>query len=157
MSFVLNEAGEFSYTNGITCEDAPANITYNGNWTVGGNLVIGSGATNLFQITTHGAVTQASSITTAVTCNATAGVITTVSSSLSAGSTTSFTVNNSVVASTSMIYVCLNGYSGTIGTNGFPNIFVNTIASGSFVIDITNTAGSNALSGTLTIAFLVIN
>jgi|688.fasta_scaffold739675_2 hypothetical protein len=52
---------------------------------------------------TKGAVTQETAVTTAVTVNASAGVITTVAATTAAGSNFAFTVNNSKVATDSVI------------------------------------------------------
>ena len=94
-------------------------------------------------------VTQATSITTAVTLNALCGSVTTVSSTLAGAGTTAFTVNNSLVKTTSKVFVSLV-YNGT----GIPVVTVQSIANGSFVVEINN-AAATALNSTLTINFLV--
>jgi hypothetical protein len=122
----------------------------------GGNLILGTTATA--KITPYKAtVTQTTSITTAVTINSSVGIITTVSASTAAASAATFTVNNSQVAASSVVLVTLVAYSGTLGTNGFPVINVNSIGSGSFNIQIANVHASNSLSGTLQIGFMVLS
>lgn len=95
-------------------------------------------------------VTQATNITTAVTLNALCGSVTTVSSILPGAGTTAFTVNNSLVKTTSKVFVSLV-YNGT----GIPVVTVQSIANGSFVVEINNAAAATALNSTLTINFLV--
>lgn len=101
-------------------------------------------------------VTQATSVTTAVTINAVSGVITTFSQSAAADATVSFTVNNSTVESTDKILATITNYAGAYSTNGIPIVSVGTIASGSFVINVSNVHASNALSGALKISFVVL-
>lgn len=101
-------------------------------------------------------VTQATSITTGVTVNAHAGIITTVSSTLAAEATAEFTVTNSKVLAGSAVLVSIVDYSGTYGTNGIPVVSVDSIAAGSFKIDLSNVHGTNALAGVVKISFLVV-
>lgn len=95
-------------------------------------------------------VTQATSITTAVTLDALCGSVTTVSSTLAGAATTAFTVNNSLVKTTSKVFVSLV-YNGT----GIPVVTVQSVANGNFVVEINNAAASTALNSTLTINFLI--
>jgi hypothetical protein len=105
-----------------------------------------------------GTVTQATSNSTAVTCHAFSGLITTSAATLAAASSVAFTVNNNKVTSTSRVYVSIDNFAGTYGTNGFPTVAVGTIANNSFVININNVHASNALgTNALKIAFLVVN
>lgn len=103
-----------------------------------------------------GTVTQATSITTGVTLNKPAGVITTQSASAAADAAHTFTVTNSFVATDSVILANICDYAGTIATNGNPNVIVDNITAGTFDIIITNTHGTNALSGALKIAFTIL-
>jgi hypothetical protein len=81
------------------------------------------------------AVTQATNRTTGVTINAVCGAITLVSA---AGSATpaSFTVTNSAVAATDVIYVCQKS-----GTDKY-EVFVTAVAAGSFQITSFTTGGT---------------
>ena len=101
-------------------------------------------------------VTQATSVTTAVTINAVSGVITTFSQSAATGVTVAFTVNNSTVEATDKILATITNYAGTYSTNGIPVIAVGKVASGSFVINVSNVHAANALSGALKISFVVL-
>lgn len=103
-----------------------------------------------------GAVTQATSITTAVTLNKPAGVITTVSAAGAAGSSNAFTVNNSFVNANSVVQAWIIDYAGTFTTNGLPIVSVDTRASGSFQIVLSNAHGTNALSGVVKIGFAIL-
>ena len=96
-------------------------------------------------------VTQATSITTAVTLNALVGSVTTVSSTLAGAGTTAFTVNNTTVKSTSKVFVSLV-YSGA----GIPVVTVQSVANGSFVVEINNAAAATALNAVLTINFIIL-
>lgn len=102
-----------------------------------------------------GAVTQITSITTAVILNAASGAVTTVSAPTAAQAVSTFTVTNSACASTSVVVASLGAYSGTFGTNGTPIVTTNTVAAGSFKVTIYNAHAANALAGTLQINFLV--
>lgn len=108
-------------------------------------------AVNLTQPTNQ-TVTQATSITTAVTLNYVNGVITTVSATTAGAATSTFTVNNSKVLSTSIVNASIIGYSGTFTTNGLPVVAVSAVANGSFKINIMNCHATNALAGTLKIS-----
>lgn len=101
---------------------------------------------------TNQTVTQATSITTAVTLNYINGVITTVSATTAGAATSTFTVNNSKVLSTSIVNASIIGYSGTFTTNGLPVVAVSAVTNGSFKINIMNCHATNALAGTLKIS-----
>ena len=90
------------------------------------------------------AVTQATSITTGVTCNADSGVITTVSQTVAGGAEASFTVTNDKVAATDTVGVSIKTH--TSAGLFFPA--VTTVAAGSFRISLANldaAAGNNVL------------
>ena len=106
-------------------------------------------------LVTKGAVTQGTSITTAVSLNKAAGVITTQAASAAAGAVQAFTFSNQYINADSVVIVSVVDYAGTITTNGLPFVTVDSIAAGSCVIRVCNAHGTNALSGALQIAFLV--
>jgi hypothetical protein len=103
-----------------------------------------------------GTVTQATSVTTGVTLNASSGVITTFTQSAAAGATSTFTVTNSCCLATSVPLLTILNYAGTYGTNGLPQVTVSAVSAGSFAITIVNCAPTNALSGALKIGFAVV-
>lgn len=101
------------------------------------------------------AVTQGTSIVTAVVVNNKSGIITTVSTTLTALTATSFTLTNSVITSGKAVNVFLMGYSGTLITNGVPYVFASAITAGSCTINLVNINALNALNGTVKIGFEV--
>jgi hypothetical protein len=118
------------------------------------SIVDGLGSTNVV-LSGQGAVTQLTSITTAVTLNNPSGVITTVSSTLAAVTATSFTLTNSFITANSIVVASIANYAGTYITNGIPIINISSIAAGSCSIELVNVHASNSLSGVLKITFLV--
>lgn len=90
------------------------------------------------------AVTQATSITTGVTCNAYSGVITTVSQTVAGGAEASFTVTNDKVAATDTVSVAIKTHTSA----GLFFAAVTQVAEGSFRISLANldaAAGNNVL------------
>lgn len=98
----------------------------------------------------NNAVTQQTTIYTAVTLNQPRGVITTqnVSTGASFGATGThnvFTVNNTSCKADSVVSAEILNYSGTIGSNGIPILQVSDIQDNSFKLNLTN-AGTTALT-----------
>ncbi|MEK9152423.1 MAG: hypothetical protein AAB692_03590, partial [Patescibacteria group bacterium] len=152
--------GTISTANSITTSN---NISTTGTGTVtsAGLLTASSGLT----VTAPGAVnlgravvTQLTSNTTGVTINAASGVITPFGTYTTAARTADagYTVTNSAVAATSVVIARVTDYSGTYGSAGIPDVIVDTVAAGSFHIRVTNVDGTNALNGTIKIAFTVL-
>jgi len=98
----------------------------------------------------RGTVTQATSITTAVTLNKRSGIVTTVSSTLAANAEAEFTVNNSFVESDSVIIL-----TGLYDGNSHVSLNVKSVADGSFVVVLANSGGA-ALNATVGVQFLVL-
>lgn len=98
----------------------------------------------------RGTVTQATSITTAVTLNKRSGIVTTVSSTLAANAEAEFTVNNSFVESDSVIIL-----TGLYNGNSHVSLNVKSVADGSFVVVLANSGGA-ALNATVGVQFLVL-
>lgn len=96
------------------------------------------------------AVTQATNRTTGVTINAICGKITTDATSLAAEAAAEFTVTNSTVAIGDVVVVAIQ--SGTNGGN--TEVFVSTVAAGSFKIKVAN---NNAAAGTAETGAIIIN
>ena len=142
------------FTDDVTneCTNIPVNVMTPGATVSGGTLsVTAPAAVNLGDAT----IAQGTNITTAVTINAASGVITTQSASAAAVSAQSFTVNNSAVSAASSVVITGGDYSGTLGTNGSPIFYVNSITGGSFQITIYNAHATAALAGTFKIKFVV--
>ncbi len=98
------------------------------------------------------AVTQATSITTGVTCNSLTGVITTVSQTVAAGAEAEFTVSNSLVEATDIPVVAIKTHTSA----GEFIAAVSAVAAGSFKIRLTNLHASTAGNNVLVINFAVI-
>lgn len=98
------------------------------------------------------AVTQETSTTTTVVCNAYSGAITTFSQAGGGGSEAEFTVTNSKVAATDIVIACIKTHTsaGSYVAN------VSTVANGSFKIQLTNLHGSNSGNDVLVINFIVL-
>lgn len=101
-----------------------------------------------------GSITQATSRTTGVTLNNLAGQITTNNASLAAEAAAEFTVTNSQVALNDVVLLSIQ--SGTNGGN--TEVYVSTVAAGSFNIKIANNnpAAGTAETGAIIINFAVI-
>ena len=99
-----------------------------------------------------GTVTQASSITTAVTLNKVVGEVVTVSSTLAAAAEATFTVTNSAVGANDAVIAWIKSTSSA----GTPVVFVTAVAAGSFALTLSNLHASSALNNTLTIGFMVL-
>lgn len=98
------------------------------------------------------AVTQASSITTGVTCSAYSGVITTVSQTVAAGDEAEFTVTNTLVKATDVVVACIKTHTSA----GSFIVATSAVADGSFKLHLTNLHASNAGNNVLVINFIVL-
>jgi len=98
------------------------------------------------------AVTQATSITTGVTCSAYSGVITTVSQTVAAGAEAEFTVTNTNVAATDVVVACIKTHTSA----GEFIVGVSAVAAGSFKLRLTNLHASTAGNNVLVINFIVL-
>ncbi len=111
----------------------------------------GNGNVTIDANTEKGAITQATSITTAVELNKTAGVITTVSSTIAAGASAVFTVNNSNVTADSVITV-----TGVNTGNGILFAKLNAApGTGSFVVKLMNIHATAAFNSALIVNFRI--
>ena len=118
-----------------------------------GDLLIGDGGgTGLWVELSAGAVTQLTSITTAVTVSTVTGTITTVSSNLAAAAETKFQVNNTLVEAGDVVSVSIQSTASA----GTPMVFVSAVAAGIFGITISNLHAADALNNTLIIGFAIV-
>lgn len=100
----------------------------------------------------QGAVTQATSKSTAVTLNKSAGQITMNAEALATVTTVSFTLNNNVIGAKDTMVVCIS--SGA--TTGAYLVYVSNLTAGAAVISLRNfTAGT--LSEAVVINFAIIH
>lgn len=98
------------------------------------------------------AVTQATNISTAVTCDALSGVVTTVSQTIAAAAEGEFQVNNAKVKATDVVAVCIKTHTSA----GTFLAAVSAVADGSFKIRLTNLHASAAGDNVLVINFIVL-
>lgn len=98
------------------------------------------------------AVTQASSITTGVTCNAYSGVITTVSQTIANSSEADFVVTNDKIAATDIVVACIKTHTSA----GTFAVTVAAVAAGSFTLRLTNLHASASGDNVLVINFIVL-
>lgn len=98
------------------------------------------------------AVTQITSITTGVTCNAYSGVVTTVSQTVAAGAEAEFTVTNSKVAATDVVVACIKTHTSA----GTFAVDISAVAAGSFKLRLTNLDAAAAGNNVLVINFMVL-
>jgi len=128
-----------------------ADNSYNGKkiYNKSDEMVVAAGGKITFEGQT--AVTQLTSITTGVTCNAMTGVITTVSQTVAAGAEAEFTVTNSQVAATDVVVACIKTHTSA----GLFDVAVSAVAAGSFKLRLTNLDAAAAGNNVLVINFLV--
>lgn len=100
-----------------------------------------------------GAVTQGTSVSTAVTLNYASGVISCFTSTAAAGVIASFTLNNSLIVAASRVVCSVTNYSGT---TGIPYVFSAPIAAGSCTIHVANAATAAALNGVVSVFFQLV-
>lgn len=98
------------------------------------------------------AVTQATSITTGVTCNALSGVITTVSQTVAAAAEADFVVTNSKVAATDVVVACIKTHTSA----GTFQVTVAAVAAGQFTLRLANLHALTAGDNVLVINFIVL-
>lgn len=98
------------------------------------------------------AVTQGTSVTTGVTCNALSGVITTFAQSAAAGGEVEFTVTNNKVAATDVVVASIKTHTSA----GSFTVHTTATADGSFKLMLTNLHASTAGNGVLIINFIVL-
>jgi len=114
-------------------------------------LLAGAGNAVGYSTGSGGTVTQATDKSTGVTLNNRCGQITMNSASLSAAAEVSFTLTNSTIAATDVVYVCIA--SGA--TAGAYNVQVDAVAAGSCRISVGNMS-SGSLGEAIVLNFVVI-
>lgn len=103
------------------------------------------------------AVTQITSATTGVTANAPSVVITTVSLTNAVNTDIAFVLTDSAIEANSDIQATVDGYSGTVVTNGMPYAYITGISAGSCTVHVCNVHPANALSGTVKVGVNAVN
>lgn len=136
----FSPSSQADFTSGVTFGSS---VRAYASTTLGGGLGYATGA--------GGSVTQATSKSTGVTCNAYCGTITMNDASLNDATSVAFTLTNSAIAATDLIV--LNIRSGA--TSGGYLYGVQSVSAGSCSIVIRNVSGG-ALGEALVLGFLVI-
>jgi len=101
----------------------------------------------------HGAVTQATSKSTAVTLDKSAGRITMNNASLATSTNATFTLNNSIIGANDAVILTISGGQTTPGSY---NVFANSLTAGSVSITLRNISGGS-LSEAVVINFAIIH
>jgi len=101
----------------------------------------------------QGAVTQATSKSTAVTLNTSAGRITMNNASLATATNATFTLNNSTISANDAVILTISGGQATPGSY---NVFANSLSAGSVSITLRNISGGS-LSEAVVINFAIIH
>ena len=162
-------AGIISIIDNLTTEDIPesglTNLYFSNTRVMS---AISSGITTSYLNTTDltvsgnlsrtvSTVTQITSIATSVTINSLNGLITTVQMTLAALSGTEFTVSNNTVSVGDLVFIQINGKSGTPQSGLLiPMLSVYAVANGSFNIILRNFDTTTDCTGVYDIAFQII-
>jgi len=101
----------------------------------------------------QGAVTQATSKSTAVTLNKSSGVITMNNASLATATNATFTLNNNLISANDTVLLTISGGQATPGSY---NVFANALAAGSVSITLRNISGG-PLSEAILINFALLH
>lgn len=119
-----------------------------------GDVTVGALTVSSLSTSASGAVTQTTSLSTGVTLNAIGGTITLYTAAIVADTNTQFVVTNSLVSSTSVIFLSREFQSNTAANNGV-HVSIASVADGNFTINITHTGNQNAAAITRKIHFFV--
>ena len=128
----------------------PIGVAYTDQDIVGADNILSSGSLG-YTADAQGAVTQATSKSTAVTLNKSAGQITMNNAALSGATNVTFTLNNSLISANDILI--LNVTSGTAGSY---NCFVSGLGAGTASITLRNISGGS-LSEAVVINFALIH
>lgn len=135
---------------------AAATDILQGNLSVASGNVIVNSATNTLVYAGSGTVSQGTSNTTAVTLDTHSGTIT-MFVAVPASASQTFTVNNSVVAATSLIFLQLEGAVGITSNDIVLKVVLASKGAGSFDITVINNDGAQPTAGRPIISFFVVN
>lgn len=111
---------------------------------------------NAFLQQTVGTLSVAGASSANNICNGSAVAITITGLSNATGVNVATLIKNNYVTNNSNIIATIDGYTGTVVTNGIPIVFVTGISLGQFTINITN-VGVNNLSGSVIVFCEIIN
>jgi len=129
----------------------PIGVAYTDQDIIGSDYILANGQLG-YTTAAQGAVTQATSKSTAVTLNTSAGQITMNNAALASVTNVTFTLNNSLISSNDILI--LNVSSGA--TSGAYNCWVSGLGAGSATITVRNISGGS-LSEAVVINFALIH
>jgi hypothetical protein len=136
----------------MTSYTKPIGVAYEDQNIVGSDRVLSDSELG-YTAAAQGAVTQATSKSTAVTLNKPAGRITMNNAALGATTSVSFTLNNSFISANDVLIVTL---SGGIASDATYNCWVNSLSAGSASITLRNVS-AGSLSEAVIINFALIH
>ena len=108
---------------------------------ISGSDVIESSGTLGYTIAAQGAVTQATSKSTAVTLNKSAGRITMNNAALAGNTAVSFTLNNSFISANDIVILTISG--GAVADPTAYTVYVSGMTTGSTIITLRNLTGTS--------------
>jgi len=106
-----------------------------------------------YSVAGQGAVTQATSKSTAVTLNKSAGRITMNNAALATATNATFTLNNNLISANDTVILTISGGQTTPGSY---NVFANALAAGTVSITLRNISGGS-LSEAIIINFSLLH
>lgn len=119
-----------------------------------GDVVVGNISVDSFSANNPASAVQTTSLATTVTVNAIAGTITLFEAAITADSNTQFTVVNSEVTATSVVFLSKE-FESTVAANNGVHVSVASVSNGNFVINVTHTGNQNAAAIVRKIHFFV--
>jgi predicted ThiF/HesA family dinucleotide-utilizing enzyme len=127
-------------------------IAYSDQDLIGSDTIYVNGVLG-YSTVAQGAVTQATSKSTAVTLNKSAGVITMNNASLATATNATFTLNNSLISANDIIILTIAGGQTTPGSY---NVFANALGAGTVSITLRNISGGS-LSEAIVVNFAILH
>jgi hypothetical protein len=129
-------------------------IEQNDNVTLG-DVTVGDLTVGTLSASTGGVVTQQTALTSSVTVNGIGGTIVLYTAALTATTNYQFTVNNSAVSTSSVVFLSLECNSNSAVNNGI-HVSVHSVSNGSFIINLDNPTNGTPGAITRKIHFFVI-
>jgi hypothetical protein len=129
----------------------PIGVAYTDQDIIGSDYILANGQLG-YTTAAQGAVTQATSKSTAVTLNTSAGQITMNNAALASVTNVTFTLNNSLISSNDILILNVSGGA----TSGAYNCWVSGLGAGSATITVRNISGGS-LSEAVVVNFALIH
>lgn len=129
----------------------PIGVAYTDQDIIGSDYILANGQLG-YTTSAQGAVTQATSKSTAVTLNTSAGQITMNNAALASVTNVTFTLNNSLISSNDILILNVSGGA----TSGAYNCWVSGLSAGAASITVRNISGGS-LSEAVVVNFALIH